>query len=121
MRAWRRDAGFSNLGSGGHRLTGGGLSVYPGRMILKHFLVRSQAHAFEKYLGRRFSRADLEKGWHGNRLKLDEANLVIPTSGPHLHGLPDPTATPSILPDPARTHFWEWPSAVRTGQAETAG
>jgi glycosyltransferase involved in cell wall biosynthesis len=109
MRAWKKSAKLANFRSGGHVLHGDDVVVYPARMLLKHFIVRSQHHAFEKYLGRRFASTDLEKGWHGNRLGFTEKNLIIPTCGSDLYRLEDVKNTPAKLPRSSRTHFWEWP------------
>jgi glycosyltransferase involved in cell wall biosynthesis len=110
MRAWKRSANLSGGKSGGHTLEGNDVNVYPHRMLLKHFIVRNQEHAYEKYLHRTFSSADLERGWHGNRLKFTVDNLRIPTTGEHLHSLASPLDVPSRLPRSTRTHFWEWAS-----------
>ncbi len=108
MRAWKKAAKLVNYRTGGHVLDGDDVVVYPERMLLKHFIVRSQQHAFEKYLGRVFSSVDLQKGWHGNRLNFNERNLIIPTSGPDLHSLEDVKRAPAKLPRSVKTHFWEW-------------
>jgi glycosyltransferase involved in cell wall biosynthesis len=108
MRAWKRTAKVHAGTSGGHTLQGADVNVYPERMILKHFIVRNQDHAYEKYLGRSFSSADLGKGWHRNRLNFTAENLRIPTSAEHLHTLASPLDAPNPLPRSSRTHFWEW-------------
>lgn len=108
MRAWKRAANLRPGKSGGHRLEGEDVNVYPERMILKHFIVRNQEHAYEKYLGRSFSSIDLEKGWHKNRLSFTADNLRIPTSGEHLQSLSSPMHAPERLPRSSRTHFWDW-------------
>lgn len=108
MRAWKREANLAPGKSGGHRLEGKDLNVYPERMLLKHFIVRDQEHAYEKYLHRSFSPTDLEKGWHRNRLSFTKENLRIPVSGEHLHALASPLDAPKKLPRSSRAHFWEW-------------
>lgn len=107
MRAWKRSANVTGGNSGGHRLQGD-VNVYPQRMILKHFIVRSQDHAYEKYLDRTFSTTDLDKGWHRNRLNFTRDNLCIPTGGEHLQTLATPRDAPRTFPRSSRTHFWEW-------------
>lgn len=108
MRAWKRAAGLSNERTGGHILTGPDVYVSPIRPLLKHFMVRSQAHARQKYLGRRFSDRDLAKGWHGNRLGLTEEMLRLPADDPRLTLLASPQASPEPMPDPIDRHFWDW-------------
>ena len=108
MRAWRRTAGLNNEHAGGHVLTGGNIYVSPVRPLLKHFIVRSQAHARQKYLARIFAVRDLEKGWHGNRIGLTEAVLKLPVDDARLTLLPEPQSTPNPMPNPIDQHFWEW-------------
>lgn len=109
MRAWKRSALLRNGGSGGHILEGEDIAIYPQRMILKHFIVRSQAHALKKFLDRKFSSTDINRGWHRNRRNFSVDNLSIPIHGPWLHRLPNPKDTPAVLPPAAKKHFWEWP------------
>jgi glycosyltransferase involved in cell wall biosynthesis len=108
MRAWRRSANLTNVATGGHILTGENVYVSPKRMILKHFMVRSQSHAIQKYIGRAFADGDLAKGWHQNRVNLTTEMLKIPESSEFLHTLETPQASPAKLPRSAKAHFWEW-------------
>lgn len=107
MRAWK-NIGLDSSATGGHVLRGSDLKMAPYQMILKHFIVRSQQHAYSKYLGRTFSNQDLQKRWHGNRLSFTKENLTIPVSSPHLHKLLDPKDTPDELPEPVSRHYWQW-------------
>jgi hypothetical protein len=109
MRAWKRSANLSNTHAGGHILAGDDVCVWPQRMLLKHFIVRSQTHAYQKYLGRTFSKADLSHGWHGNRLNFNHYNLKIPILDDRLYRLASPQDAPDRLPLPISSHFWEWP------------
>jgi glycosyltransferase involved in cell wall biosynthesis len=118
MRAWRRSAELSNQSYGGHRLDGA-YSLSPARPLLKHFIVRSQAHAYAKYLHRRFPEHDLSKGWHRNRLSFTTDNLTVPTRDPRLTLLPTPQATPTVMPEPQRLHFWQW-APIEAAAAATA-
>lgn len=108
MRAWKRAANLESGKSGGHILEGQDLYVYPQLMIMKHFIVRNQEHAYEKYLHRSFSSTDLAKGWHGNRMNFTFDNLRIPTRGKHLQSLASPLEVPDRLPRSCGQHFWEW-------------
>ncbi len=108
MRVWKRAANLVGGKSGGHTLQGEDVNVYPERMVLKHFIVRNQEHAYDKYLHRSFSSTDLAKGWHRNRLKFTVDNLRIPTCGTHLQSLASPLDAPERLPRSSSTHFWEW-------------
>ena len=86
------------------------MAVAPVRPILKHFIVRSQAHANNKYLGRVFAQRDLDRGWHGNRVGLTEDVLRLPKGDPRLTVLPTPQATPDPMPAPLTEHYWQWKS-----------
>lgn len=108
MRAWRKDANLTNVTTGGHILTGENIKVSPKKMILKHFMVRSQQHAIEKYSQRKFADGDLLKGWHGNRLALTPDMLSFPKNSPHLHRLDTPQSIPECLPHPLKKHYWHW-------------
>ena len=111
MRAWKRAARLTSSASGGHVLAGGDVYVSPQLMIMKHFIVRSQVHAFQKYLGRSFSTADIQKGWHSNRICFTENNLKIPKRGEYIHELASPKSTPTALPPGVKTHYWKWPQS----------
>jgi glycosyltransferase involved in cell wall biosynthesis len=109
MRAWDRRRQFSNIAHGGHLLEGPDLRLSPEAFVLRHYIVLSQAQAIEKYRDRVFSRQDLAKGWHGNRLDLTEEKLR----------LPDPAALMELATWDSReldrsvphaTHYWEWQS-----------
>ena len=108
MRAWKRSACLENGRNGGHILEGKYVHVYPQRMIMKHFIVINQDHAYRKYLNRSFAATDLAKGWHGNRLNFTADNLRIPISGKHLQSLASPLDVPERLPHSTNKHFWEW-------------
>ncbi|RLA47154.1 MAG: glycosyltransferase family 2 protein, partial [Gammaproteobacteria bacterium] len=77
MRAWKRKCEFNNRSTGGHQLIGAGLKVAPEAFILRHYITLSQQHAYKKYVGRVFSDADLQRGWHGNRLNIDTETLNL--------------------------------------------
>jgi glycosyltransferase involved in cell wall biosynthesis len=106
-RAWKREAGLMNRHSGGHRLAGENLSVYPTDFFLRHYIVLSEHHAAAKYVGRTFSAEDLEKGWHGNRLAIAPHNLQVRRI-PGLWALGDPGEVDFNLSKPLGLHFWQW-------------
>jgi len=107
MRAWKARSDLRILQDGGHRIGGGPLDVFPRSFILRHYIVLSAAHAVAKYERRTFSREDLARGWHGNRLGLDERNLVLPEAS-SLERLSAPQARDFSKARPLRTHYWEW-------------
>ena len=107
MRVWKRSDGLSNLGSGGHTLTGGELNVAPDNFILRHYIALSQEHALQKYLGRTFSAVDLAKGWHANRVNLTARQLKFPSLR-KLKQLEHWHSVDFDRGDPKRNHYWEW-------------
>lgn len=108
-RAWRRDAMLDNLPSGGHLAEGPNVRLSPHDLILRHYIVLSQEHARLKYLDRKFSDVDLDKGWHINRITIDARNLVF-RRHPALRRLPAPLDHDKFdLSQPVASHFWEWP------------
>lgn len=108
MRAWRHTAHFSNIASGGHSLEGAGVELYPENQLLKHFIVRSQQHAYEKYLGRAFAAEDRARGWHGNRVNLSRENLTLPGTAPELRELTSVRQAPDPMPVRQSRHYWDW-------------
>ena len=110
MRGWRRDAGLSNLSSGGHQLEGGELRRHPVDLVLRHYMVLSLGQATEKYLSRTFAPDELQRGWHGNRTRISEENIRLPDAG-RLQHLPHPLSKAFSKANPQDRHYWEWPPA----------
>jgi len=108
MRAWKRAANLSNLEHLGHRLTGAGGRLAPERMVLRHYLFTSQDHAFAKYAARQFDPAEVEDGFHRNRINQPVERFRFPAAE-RLCWLDDP-ADPRQLDRrrPRRTHYWQW-------------
>jgi glycosyltransferase involved in cell wall biosynthesis len=107
MRAWRRSALLTNVASGGHHLAGQSVNVAPETFILRHYIALSRKQVIEKYSNRRFSRTDLDKGWHHNRINLGDNSLIFPHSTA-LKRLPDWRSVDFDRSDPKLTHYWEW-------------
>ncbi len=117
MRARKRSAGLSTvpplaqLHAGGHRLFGEGLRVSPQSFIQRHYLVRDAEHGRRKYTDRVFSPAELERGWHANRVGYGPEAFALPA--PHaLKRLPHPASRAFDRSDPKATHFWQWGEAA---------
>ena len=113
MRLWRREAGFSNLAAGGHRLAGDNLLRFPQDQLLKHYIVLSQEAALAKYLPRVFSAEDLNRGWHRNRVSIEAAGVEAYFLGQfrgdeRLRKLPEPGSRVMDRSAPQNKHFWEW-------------
>lgn len=108
MRAWRIDAGFSNLNSGGHKLEGSGLRLAPDHFILRHYIALSQRHIIKKYVGKIFARSGLDRGWHRNRVGLNREQLRLP--GPeNLRRLKRAEDKQFDRSRPYKKHYWQWP------------
>jgi glycosyltransferase involved in cell wall biosynthesis len=80
MRAWRKDSRLTIAG-GGHRLEGGALSLAPEQLAIRHYIFRSQGHAFAKYATRIFPADELQKRWHLDRHEQPVESFVFPPAG----------------------------------------
>lgn len=107
MRAWRRESGFTNVDSGGHLLRGEDMRVAPENQVLRHYPFLSQEHAFEKYSERRYNEGELARGWHGNRIDIDNRLFAFPPPG-ELERLDDLAARALDRSRPHKLHYWEW-------------
>ncbi len=119
-RAWRRDAALDNTLAGGHVVSGEGIRRSPRDLILRHYIVLSQEHAREKYLGRVFSSEDLNKKWHDSRV-IDDGKDVRLRTHPAMRRIPDVERHDQFdLSRPVALHFWEWdeepPAVPRNAQ-----
>ena len=107
-RAWKRDSGVDWGSSGGHRLSGEGYRCSPVRHELRHYIGLSEEHLRRKYSTRRFSRRDIEHGWHGNRVGIDPLQLKVPNIARWL--IPwDGDSGPLRTDMPVGKHYWQWP------------
>jgi glycosyltransferase involved in cell wall biosynthesis len=106
MRAWRNTSGLSILDSGGHVIAREGLRLAPEHLALRHYIVRSQDHAFSKYSTRTFAAEDLALGWHRARA----------TAPPKAFAFPPPEVLKHLdtfnkcdldRSDPWAAHFWQ--------------
>lgn len=107
MSAYANTPDLSNLRTGGHNLDGC-LRLFDKPMFLRHYIVRSQEHAFEKYLDRRFSAREIKNGWHKNRTGISKKSLVIPTDHRNLRRFPKKFDASEVLRHPLACHYWEW-------------
>ena len=106
-RAWNRRSGLDNSASGGHRLAGVDLKQYPIDFFLCHYIVLSETQARTKYLNRRFATEDLQRGWHGNRMRINDRNIYL-REAPEVRRLDDPLRPTFDLSAPLKEHFWDW-------------
>lgn len=107
-RAWFRKMSASNVPTGGHILSGNGVSLFPYNHVLRHYIVLGNDHAKQKYLYRRFDREDVEQGWHRNRLNFTEKNLSLPRGNKRLRELSTYDSMIFQKDKPSSTHYWEW-------------
>ncbi|MFC1664144.1 glycosyltransferase family 2 protein [Pseudomonadota bacterium] len=96
-----------NVSSGGHTLPMDQIRLFPQNMVLRHYIFLSRQHAIQKYERRVYRKAELQKGWHSNRVNVDWAKLTMPDkcilqdSSGNLEG----ELTKS---QPMTKHFWDW-------------
>ena len=107
VRAWKKQPGVSMVDSGGHVAVGPELRIAPEKMALRHYMFRSQAHAFSKYSERSFSKDELARGWHQNRVSRAASAFAFPGRG-ELQVLPDAQSRELSTDRPRVRHYWEW-------------
>lgn len=107
MTTYKSGEGIDNINSGGHKLIGN-IKLYGEIMFIRHYIVRSQVHAFSKLNNRLFSKRDLDRGWHGNRLNISKKSLVIPKEHNNLNLFPSYFNADEVLSKPLSKHYWEW-------------
>lgn len=108
MRAWRKASGFSPVENGGHALVGPELRLAPEHFALRHYIFRSQDHAFAKYGARTFAPDEVAIGWHLNRVNQPLASFAFPPSTT-LKRLASPADRRLDRSDPWPLHYWERP------------
>ena len=108
MRAWNKASGFSLVEHGGHLLTGSELRLAPEHLALRHYMVRSQEHAFTKYTTRTFAAEELARGWHYNRVNLAPESFQLPPAK-LLRRLAACCHCKLDLSDPWDIHYWQRP------------
>ena len=106
----RADAQDSASGSG-HAVFGDNLRLSPEFFALRHHIVRDQAHAYRKYVHRRFSEAEVAQGWHVNRIGVPPQDFKLPPAD-RLRVLARPEDRRFARSSPAKLHYWHWPQAA---------
>ncbi len=101
LNAWRRQPAPVELAwYGGHRVRFPGLRIAPILFPMRHYLFLSVPHFLYKYTTRIYDPAELKRGWHGWRTRLN----------PHLINLPSEdslrlyTSDDELDPSTPRTH-----------------
>jgi glycosyltransferase involved in cell wall biosynthesis len=106
-RARKRSANLDDFRSGGHRLAGADLRKFPLDFYLRHYMILSERHAREKYLGRVYAPEDCSMNWHATRRMIRPGQLVV-KEVPELRHLSDPVVHAFDLSAPVKRHFWFW-------------
>jgi glycosyltransferase involved in cell wall biosynthesis len=112
IRAWKTASDFSPVEHGGHLLTGRDLHLSPEDLVLRHYMVRNQNHAFHKYMGRKFSADELAVGWHANRANQPVEGFRFP-SAKALRKLSSPCNYHFDRSDPWHMHYWQQSALMR--------
>jgi glycosyltransferase involved in cell wall biosynthesis len=106
MRLWKKGQGFSMVRHGGHRLDGDNLRFAPESLVLRHYIFRNQAHAYEKFTNRNFSEKELAHGWHRNRHGIPKENYKFPNPDA-LEVLVRADSFALSRAHPWRKHYWQ--------------
>jgi glycosyltransferase involved in cell wall biosynthesis len=105
MRARRADLPVSHLDTGGHGFVGE-IKLAPETMALRHYIVRSQEHAFGKYRHRQFAGDELARGWHRDRYSQARDLFQFPAPETLLR-LRHPADKFIDLSKPRKLHYWQ--------------
>ncbi len=105
MRAWKKSNGFSLVEHGGHLLTGADLRLAPENLVLRHYIVRSQDHAFHKYIERKFAADEVAGGSHIHRINQPLESFVFPPAK-SLRKVSAPEDCHMDRSDPWKVHYW---------------
>jgi hypothetical protein len=121
MRAWKRRAGLSMSATGGHKLTGGDISLAAESLALRHYIFRSQEHAFCKYARRIYPEREVhELHWHRKRIKVPVERFLFPPAAA-LQRLNSPGSRALSNADPKTNHYWQWETASLTSADLSCG
>ena len=108
MRAWNRRDGLGMKRSSGHRRTGEGIHFADESLALRHYIFRSQMHAYQKYTLRLFSVYETrELGWHANRVNQPINRFGFPPAS-LLERLDSPASSALSKARPKAQHYWQW-------------
>ena len=80
IRAWKKQSepvGISKRG--GHRPDFPDMKLYPEKFQMKHYLFLSAQHILNKYGNREFEKTEVDRGWHGWRMRLKRERVLLPS------------------------------------------
>lgn len=109
VRIWKAGLSGTMTATAGHRFEGPDVRLSPRELLMRHYIVRSQQHALDKYLHRRFAERELREGWHFNRVGLSAENLAVPARHANLKRIESFDDARFDLSQPLREHYWQWP------------
>lgn len=111
--SWRRKEILSPVydlrSSGGHKVHFPGINACPDDFVMKHYLVLSRQHAYEKYTAKDFAKDEVRKGFHGWRAAGRSVQYRLPSAG-DLRVCDG--RTPLDPATPLTSHFPEWIDGV---------
>ncbi len=106
VRAYSKGVQGNIASSGGHKPSGNDIRIYPERMVLRHYVCLSKAHAISKYGKRIYSEEELKMGWHYNRVGVEADQYSAPAAG-KLGVLGDDLRRLDYS-QPYDKHYWQW-------------
>ncbi len=115
LTAWKKQPCPVELAwSGGHEVRFPGLRMYPEPFPMRHYIFLNMAHAIEKYVGKTYDAAEVEKGWHGQRSGLRAEGIKLPSQSELRLYMSDDRLDAS---DPRMQHYFTDPPALTTSTA----
>jgi len=106
MRAWHKASGLSMVEHGGHLLAGPDVRLASESLALRHYIFRSQEHAFTKYATRSFAKHELLKGWHRARAGTPAHAFTFPPTNA-MKRLANPGCYDLDRSEPWTQHYWQ--------------
>ena len=95
----------TKIASGGHNVEGPA-RVYPANMALRHYMFENKAHVKRKYRDRIYALENISRGFHGNRVMLQNAELSLPSRRLLKRLKKNQWCLDTSLP--YKKHFWQW-------------
>lgn len=108
INAWQSELEVDTVSSAGHHIGEIEYRLSAESFALRHYIFKSQAHAYDKYATRVFSAAGRERGWHHNRIDIAPSALELPHPRT-LFRLSHPEDRALVRDAPRSLHFWSSP------------
>lgn len=118
MRARRGSLDVTWRGTGGHGVKGDQVRLATECFALRHYIFRSQEHAYAKYRARRFNSEELKRNWHNDRNAQPIDRFAFPDKS-ELEFLSDPASRALSTARPRTVHYWKWPMPQPGDQVAT--